>query len=191
MKVVVQDFIRQCTVYQQAKHLNKHPQGLLQLLPVPPGAWQDITMDFVEGLPASEGANAILVIVDRFTKYAHFIPIKNPFSAPQVARVFVDFDVKLHGMPKSIVSGRGTIFTSHFWRQLFQKLGRKLKLTTSYHPQTNGQTERVNQSFEMYLRCTIQDNPKEWKEWLSLAVLVQFSCELCYWHVTVQGTLWL
>jgi hypothetical protein len=130
----------------------------------------------VEGLPLSEGANTILVIVDRFTKYAHFVPMKHPFTAPQVARVLIDSVVKLHGMPKSIVSDRGSIFTSIFWRQLFQKLGTKLKFTTAYHPQTDGQTERVNQSLEMYLRCSIQENSKNWKQWLSLAEFWYNSC---------------
>jgi hypothetical protein len=171
MKTAVADFVKQCDICQHAKHSNQHPQGLLQPLPIPAGAWQDITIDFVEGLPLSEGANTILVVVDRFTKYAHFVPMKHPFSAPQVARVFVDSVVKLHGMPRSIVSDRGAIFTSLFWRQLFDKLGTKLKFTTAYHPQTDGQTERVNQSLEMYLRCSIQDHPKNWKQWLSLAEL--------------------
>jgi hypothetical protein len=141
MKTAVTEFIRQCDVCQHAKHLNQHPQGLLQPLPIPAGAWQDITMDFVEGLPLSEGANTILVVVDRFTKYAHFLPLKHPFSAPQVARVFVDSVVKLHGMPRSIVSDRDKIFTSLFWRLLFAKLGIKQKFTTAYHPQTDGQSE--------------------------------------------------
>jgi hypothetical protein len=169
MKTAVMEFVRQCDTCQNAKHSNQHPQGLLQPLPTPAGAWQDITVDFIDGLPLSEGANTILVVVDRFTKYAHFVPMKHPFSAPQVARVFTDSVVRLHGMPRSIVSDRGAIFTSTFWRQLFARLGTKLKFTTAYHPQTDGQTERVNQSLEMYLRCSIQDNPKQWKQWLSLA----------------------
>jgi hypothetical protein len=86
-----------------------------------------------------------------------------------VARVFIDYVVKLHGMPRSIISDRGAIFTSLFWRQLFCKIGTKLKFTTAYHPQTDGQTERVNQSLEMYLRCSIQENSKNWKQWISLA----------------------
>lgn len=111
------------------------------------------------------------MVVDRFTKYAHFLPLKHPFTSPQVARLFVDSVVKLHGMPHSIVSDRDRIFTSHFWKLLFAKLGTKLKFTTAYHPQTAGQSERVNQSLEMYLRCSIQDNPKQWRLWLPLAEL--------------------
>ena len=95
-------------------------------------------MDFIEGLLVSEGSNAILVVVDRFTKYAHFVPLHHPFSAAGVARVFVDSVVKLHGMPKSIVSDRDRIFTNTFWKLLFEKLGTKLKFTIAYHPQTDG-----------------------------------------------------
>jgi hypothetical protein len=169
LKAAVEDFIKQCSVCQHAKHLTAHPQGLLQPLPVPDGAWRDITMDFVEGLPTSDGANVILVVVDRFTKYAHFAPLRHPYTAPQVARVFVDSVVKLHGMPRSITSDRDCIFTSNFWKLLFKTLGTKLNYTTSYHPQTDGQSERVNQCLEMFLRCMVQDSPRKWRSWLPLA----------------------
>jgi hypothetical protein len=144
LKTAVEDFIKQCDICQHAKHTTTHPAGLLQPLPIPEGAWQDITMDFIDGLPLADGANTILVVVDRFTKYAHFVPLKHPYTAPKVARVFVDSIVKLHGMPHSITSDRDAIFTSNFWKLLFQALGTKLQYTTAYHPQTDGQSERVN-----------------------------------------------
>lgn len=169
LKRAVTEFVQQCLVCQQAKHSNSHPAGLLQPLPTPEGAWRDITMDFVEGLPLSDGANVILVIVDRFTKYAHFVPLRHPFSAQNVARAFVDSVLKLHGMPRSIVSDRDKIFTSTLWKKLFAALGTKLSFTTAYHPQTDGQTERVNQCLEMFLRCAVQDSPKQWRRWLPLA----------------------
>ncbi|KAK1693348.1 hypothetical protein QYE76_010045 [Lolium multiflorum] len=169
MKAAVEDFVRQCNVCQHAKHTNTSPAGLLQPLPIPDGAWRDITMDFITGLPNSEGFDVILVVVDRFTKYSHFVPLRHPFTAPKVARVFVDKVVKLHGMPHSITSDRDCIFTSHFWKQLFAAVGTKLQYTTAYHPQTDGQSERVNQCLEMFLRCMVQENPKEWKRWLPLA----------------------
>jgi hypothetical protein len=126
-------------------------------------------MDFIDELPLSEGFDVILVVVDRFTKYAHFVPLRHPYSAPKVARVFVDSVVKLHGMPHSITSDRDPIFTSNFWKLLFKSLGTKLQFTTAYHPQTDGQSERVNPCLEMFLRCMVQENPKQWRTWLPLA----------------------
>ena len=169
LKLAVEDFVKQCQVCQQAKHMNTHLAGLLQPLPIPEGAWQDISMDFIEGLPKSEGYDVILVIVDRFTKCAHFIPIRHPFTAPTIARAVFDNVVKLHGMPKTIVSDRDKIFTSTVWTELFRLLGTRLLFSSAYHPQTDGQTERVNQCLEMYLRCVVYDTPKKWKSMLSQA----------------------
>jgi hypothetical protein len=119
LKSDVEQFVKQCQICQQAKHENSHPSGLLQPLPVPQGAWQDLTMDFIEGLPVSEGYNSISVVVDRYTKYSHFIPLKHPFTAQVVAKAILDNVVKLHGCQKSIVSERDRIFTSVFWKELF------------------------------------------------------------------------
>jgi hypothetical protein len=118
-------------------------------------------MDFVEGLSLSDGADVILVVVNRFTKYGHFVPLCHPYTTPTVARVFVDNIVKLHGMPQTITSDRDTIFTSNFWKLLFKTLGTKLQFTTTYHPQIDGQSERVNQCLEMFLRCMVQENAKQ------------------------------
>lgn len=126
-------------------------------------------MDFIEGLPNSECANSILVVVDRLTKYAHFLPLHHPFTATSVAKVFLDNVVKLHGIPKTIISDRDKIFTSKFWRNLLQSMGIELHYSTAYHPQTDGQSERVNQCLEQYLRCAVQDNPRHWRRWLSMA----------------------
>jgi len=167
LKSAVEDFVKQCQICQQVKHLNSHPAGLLQPLPIPEGAWQDLSMDFIEGLPKSEGYEVILVVVDRFTKYAHFITVKHPFTAPTIARAVFDNVIKLHGMPKTIVSDRDKVFTSVFWKELFRLLGTTLMFSSAYHPQTNGQTERVNQCLEMYLRCLVYDTPKKWKSMLA------------------------
>lgn len=145
MKSDVENFVKQCNVCQQAKHSLQHPMGLLQPLPVPTGIWQDLTMDFIEGLPKSEGYTVILVVVDRMTKYAHFLPIKHPYTAATVANTFFHNIVKLHGLPTSIVSDRDTIFVSKFWKELFALYKIDLKYSTAYHPQTDGQSERVNQ----------------------------------------------
>jgi hypothetical protein len=144
MKMDVQSYIQQCIICQKAKCERLHPTDLLQPLPVPQDAWQDLTMDFIEKLPKSEGYDTIMVVVDRFSKYAHFMPLKHPFLAPSVAQIFLDQVVKLHGLPKSIVSDRDKIFSSSFWTQLFKLMGTQLNLSTAYHPQTDGQSERVN-----------------------------------------------
>jgi hypothetical protein len=114
LKAQVVDFVQQCDTCQHAKHSNLPPDGLLQPLPTPTGPWQDITMDFIEGLPLSEGYNTILVVVDHFTKFAHFVPLHHPFTAALVAHVFVDSVVKIHGMPRSIILDHDKIFPSTF-----------------------------------------------------------------------------
>jgi hypothetical protein len=145
--------------------------GLLQPLPIPEGVLRDLSMDFIEGLPKSDGYSVILVVIDRLTKYAHFLPLKHPYIATTIEQVFMDSVVKLHGLPNSIVIDRDTIFVSHFWKELFKLYKVNLYLSIAYHPQTDGQTERVNQCLEMFLRCSVQDSPKSWKPWLSLAEL--------------------
>jgi hypothetical protein len=126
LRSAVEEFIKQCSICQHTKHEHTKPAGKLQPLPIPQVPWQDVTMDFVEGLPKSEGYDSILVVVDRLKKFAHFIPLRHPFSAAQVARAFWDNIVKLHGVPVSIVSDRGSVFTSALWRSLMAAAGTKL-----------------------------------------------------------------
>jgi hypothetical protein len=126
MKGEVEDFVKQCAICQQAKHITMKPAGLLQPLPIPSGIWRELTMDFVEGLSLSSGANVITVVVDCLTKYAHLVPLKHPFTASSVAQAFLDSVVKLHGVPLSIVSNRDKIFISRLWKELFAALGTKL-----------------------------------------------------------------
>jgi hypothetical protein len=126
-------------------------------------------MDFIEGLPKSSGSNCILVVVDKFSKYAHFIPLAHPFTAFQVAVSYMNSVFKLHGLPTAIVSDRDKVFTSHVWQELFKLLGTDLKMSSAYHPQTDGQTERVNQCLETYLRCFVNACPSKWSNWLPLA----------------------
>ena len=144
MKTDVDSFIKQCKTCQHAKHSHTHPAGLLQPLPILAGVWKDLSMDFIEGLPKSKQYSIIMVIVDRHTKFAHFIPLRHPYTAISIAKLFLDNIVKLHGMPQSIVSDRDTIFVSSFYRELFKLYKVNLNLSTSYHPQTDRQTERVN-----------------------------------------------
>ncbi|KAL0351492.1 UNVERIFIED_CONTAM: Transposon Ty3-G Gag-Pol polyprotein [Sesamum calycinum] len=136
---------------------------------VPNRIWEDISMDFEEGLLTSVGKDMILVVVDRLSKYAHFIALKHPFSAVVVAQVFMENSFRLHGMPKMIVSDRDPVFMSRFSREYFQLQGVQLKPSTAYHPQTDGQTEVVNKCLECYLCCITGDQPKEWVHWLPLA----------------------
>ncbi|XP_026453013.1 uncharacterized protein LOC113353717 [Papaver somniferum] len=122
-------------------------------------AWQHITMDFINGMPISDRKSILLVIVDKLTKYAHFIPLHHPYTAVSVAQVFLNQVFKLHGLPSSIVSDRDKVFTSNFWQDLFKATGTKLNLSTTYHPQTDSQTERVNACLENYLRCIAGHKP--------------------------------
>jgi hypothetical protein len=136
---------------------------------VPASAWQIISLDFVEGLPRSGNANFILVVVDSFTKYGHFIPLLHPFTAQHVAKVFLNHIYKLHGLPLVITSDRDRIFTSTFWKELFRATDVSLQISSSYHPQSDGQTERLNQTMETFLCCFVNACPHKWSSWLGLA----------------------
>jgi hypothetical protein len=144
---------------------------LLQPLPIPQGVWRDLSIDFIEGLSKSQGYSVILVVVDRLTKYAHFMVVKHPYTTANIAQLFMDNIVKLHGIPQTIVSDRDTIFVSSFWKALFKLYKAHLHMSSAYHPQSDGQTERINQCMEIYLRCAVHDSPHTWKSWLSLAQL--------------------
>lgn len=160
--------VKNCEVCHKNKNDSGPSPGLLQPLPIPDQAWTHINMDFIEGLPMSGGKNVILVVVDRFTKYGHFLALSHPFTAQMVAKSFLDHIYKLHGLPVSILTDRDKVFTSHFWKELFKILGVTLNLTSAYHPQSDGQTERLNQCLENYLRCMTSSCPKQWLKWLSM-----------------------
>ena len=131
--------------------------------------WEDISMDFIEGLPCSFRKDTIMVVVDRLSKFTHFTPLTHPFTAKLVAEKFVDSIVRLHGMPRSIVSDRDPIFISHLWQEFFKLSGSKLNLSSSYHPQTDGRTEVVNHCLEQYLRCFVHQWPQKWSKYLAWA----------------------
>ena len=166
---LVKDFIKTCEICSRSKKAHHRPYGLLQPLPVPNRPWSSISMDFITDLPPSEGHDAILVIVDRFTKMAHFIPCSKSISGPETANLILANVVRLHGIPDDIISDRGAPFISHFWKRLFQLLGTTTKLSTAFHPQTDGQTERVNQVLEQYLRGVVSYQQDDWTTFLPLA----------------------
>lgn len=161
--------VQECEICQRNYVESCAYPGLLQPLPIPNKAWEHISMDFIEGLPKSQGKNVILVVIHRFAKYNHFISLSHPYNASQIAQVFLDQVCKLHGVPCSIVSDRDPVFVSLFWQELFKNLQVQLKLSSTYHPHTDGQTEQLNQCLESYLRCRTGQKPKEWCKWLPLA----------------------
>jgi hypothetical protein len=169
MKQLVQDMVRACAVCQRYKSEHLHPAGLLLPLPVPQGVWTDIALDFVEALPRVRGKSVILTVVDRFSKYCHFIPLAHPYSAESVAQAFFAEVVRLHGVPQSMVSDRDTVFTSSFWQELMTLTGTKLHMSSAFHPQTDGQSESANRVIIMYLRCLTGDRPRQWLRWLPWA----------------------
>jgi hypothetical protein len=169
MKAQTKEFVQTCLICQQAKPERVKYPRLLEPLPTPDAAWQMVTMDFVEGLPTSGSANSIMVVVDKFTRFAHFIPLHHPFTAAKVAAAYLDNVFKLHSMPKVMVSDRDPIFTSRFWKELFSLMGNELRMSTAHHPRTDGQSKRVNQCLEIYLRCFTHAYPSKWSQYLSLA----------------------
>jgi hypothetical protein len=126
-------------------------------------------MYFITGLPKSEGKSAIMVVVDRLTKYAHFCALSHPFKASTIATPFMDIVQKLHGTPKIIVSDRDPFFTRNFWTKLFSCMVTQLAHRSSYHPQSDGKNEIVNKCFEGYLRCFVSNKQTQWVKWLTLA----------------------
>lgn len=126
-------------------------------------------MDFIIGLPLSKNLSVIMVVVDRLSKYAQFFSLAHLYTAKQVAQVFLNGIYKLHGLPFNIISDRDALFTSLFWEELFKLQGTELKHSSTYHPQTDGQSEITNKGLEGYLRCFCSHKPKDWPRWLSLA----------------------
>jgi len=163
------EYVAGCLTCQRVKAEQGKPRGLLLPMEIPTWKWEQISMDFIDGLSRSrKGNEAIWVIVDRLTKRAHFISVKSNRTAASLAQLYVKEIIRLHGVPSSIVSDRDSLFTSEFWRSLQAALGTKLSLSTTYYPQTDGQTERVKRVLEDLLRACILDFGGLWEQHLSL-----------------------
>ena len=174
----VESYVRGCDVCLASKAVRHKPYGNLQSLPIPTHRWKDLSMDFVTGLPLSsdwkgDSYDSILVIVDRLTKMVHYEPVKITIDAPGLAEVIIDVIVWHHGLPDSIVTNKGSFFTSKFRSLLCYFLGVKQKLLTTLHPQTDGQTKRQNSTMEAYLQVFINFKQNDWGKLLPMA---EFAC---------------
>ena len=169
MRQDIRRFIAHCTTCLQTKYETKKPAGLLHPLPIRATPWEELSLDFICGLPPSHGHSTILVIVDRFSKGIHLGALPAHYTAHSVATLFFNLVCKLHGLPRSLVPNRDPIFVSKFWRELFRLMGTKLCMSTAYHPETDGQTEVLNRVVEQYLRAFAHDHPHSWTRFLPLA----------------------
>ena len=169
----VNNYVKSCAVCQRTKARRHRPYGELASLPLPSRPWQEISMDLITDLPPSKRGDrvydAILVIVDRYCKMHRYLPITKTCTAAELATLLRDEVVVRYGMPQGIVSDRGSLFTSAFWSDFCFKAHVKRKLSTAFHPQTDGQTERANQGLEQYLRCFCSENQDDWAELLPQA----------------------
>ena len=169
LKSYIQNFVAECMVFQQNKVETIKVPGLLQPLSIPSQRSEEISMDFITGLPKFEGKSVIMVVVDRLTKYAHFCALSNPFKASTVATTFMDTIQNLHGNPKVIFSDIDPNFTRNFWMELFSCLCTQLANISSYHPQSDGKKKIVNKCFEGYHCFFVSDKQTQWVKWLPLA----------------------
>jgi transposase InsO family protein len=173
MRQFVKDYTNSCQACERSKPRRHLPYGLLGAEAPSSAPWEDITLDFITDLPPSELLgrvyDSILVVVDRFTKMAHYVPCRKEVQAEGLADLLLREVVRIHGVPRSIVSDRGPILTSKFWSSFCFYLGIRRGLSTAYHPQTDGQTERQNQTLEQYLRTYCNYEQDDWARLLSLA----------------------
>ncbi|MCO5577647.1 hypothetical protein L7F22_031478 [Adiantum nelumboides] len=178
MKKDTLDYVRRYLICQKTKAERVKIPGKLQPLDILQMKWECISMDFVTSLPkTTRNYDSIYVIVDKLTKVAHLIPVKQTATAVDIAQVFVKEIVRLHGIPARIISDRDAKFTSKFWQAMFQSLGTQLNLSTAYHPETDGQTERVNQVIEDMLRAYCNQQPQKWIKFLHL---VEFAYKISH-----------
>jgi hypothetical protein len=154
---LVKEYVKSCTQIRAPP-----PDRVTAALKLPSTVWVDIAMDFIEGFPQVGSKSMVLTLVDHFSKYAHFIPLGSPYTAVSVAKVFFNNIIKLHGIPSSIVSDCDPVFTSTFWTEIFRLSGIQLRMSTCFHPKTDGQSEVTNMILGVYLRCLAGDQPRSW-----------------------------
>ena len=174
----VREYVSTCVPCQLNKPTTQLPIGLLQPLPIPEGPWQTVTMDLITALPRTKaGHDAIVVFVCKLTKWAIYVATVTEVNAPRLADLFLTHVVRHHGLPRSIVSDRDPRFTSIFWRSLWDQLGTKLLMSTAFHPQTDGQTERQNRTLEENLRAYVNYQQDDWDTKLVAAELAYNTSE--------------
>jgi transposase InsO family protein len=176
MRQKVYTQIRKCDLCRRAKYERHQPHGLLQTNKAPTTPWEVVTMDFVGPLPPSQGSDGevfenIMVVVCRLTKYAIYTPLPRKYDTKYLVKVFTRDVIARHGIPQRIISDRDKLFTSHFWEEVCEMLNITRSLSTAYHPQSDGQTERTNQTMEQYLRLYVDDNQENWSSLLPQAML--------------------
>ncbi|MBW0543496.1 hypothetical protein O181_083211 [Austropuccinia psidii MF-1] len=169
MNQIFKDYVSSCQQCSRNKNINHNKFGLLKPLQIPSGPWNSLSMDFITQLPLSSNFDSILVVVDRFSKMSILIPAYSTITALDLAQLFISHVFSKHGLPISIVSDRGSLFFSSFWTQLCQQLKISRDLSTAFHPETDGQTDRVNQILEQYLWMYVGYHQYDWHTWLPLA----------------------
>lgn len=162
MRRDVKTYIAACQVCQQMKSSSTLPSGLLLPLPIPEMVFEDIRLDFITCLPGSKGKGTIMIVVDRLSKYGHFIPLEATFSTLSIAEAFVIYVFKLHDPPRTIITNRDPRFLRSFWKELNGLQDTSLAISTTYHPQTDWQSESLNKCVEQYLRCFVAGSPHTW-----------------------------
>ncbi|KAI3797797.1 hypothetical protein L1987_33060 [Smallanthus sonchifolius] len=183
MKKDIAIYVAKCLTCSKVKAEHQRPSGLLEQPEIPVWKWENLAMDFITKLPrTSSGYDSIWVIIDRLTKSAHFLPIREDYRIEKLARIYIDEIVSRHGVPLNIISDRDARFTSRFCQSLQTALGTRLDFSTAYHPQTDGQTERTIQTLEDMLRACVIDFGSNWDSHLSL---IEFSYNNSY-HTSIN-----